>query len=172
VITTLDDVATLRLDFTVPSALLSRLRTGDTVLAASPAFEGREFSGTVTGIDSRVNPVDRSLTVRARIDNADLALRPGMLLTLVLEHRPRTALMAPEEALVHYQRSHFVLVVDRADGNRLVRREVTLGARIPGSAEILSGLEEGELVVVEGLTTARPGQQVRILAPPDAESPP
>ena len=172
VITTLDDVATLRLDFTLPSALLSRLRTGDVVRAASPAFEGREFSGTVTGIDSRVNPVDRSLTVRARLDNADLALRPGMLLTLVLEHRPRTALMAPEEALVHYQRSHFVLVVDPADGNRLVRREVTLGARIPGSAEILSGLEEGELIVVEGLTTARPGQQVRILASPDAESPP
>ena len=84
VITTLDDVATLRLDFTVPSALLSRLRTGEAVTAASPAFEGREFSATVTGIDSRVNPVDRSLTVRARIDNADLALRPGMLLTLAL----------------------------------------------------------------------------------------
>ena len=172
VITTLDDVATLRLDFTVPSALLSRLRTGDAVTAASPAFEGREFSATVTGIDSRVNPVDRSLTVRARIDNADLALRPGMLLTLVLEHHPRTALVVPEEALVHYQRSHFVLVVDGADGNRLVRREVTLGTRIPGSAEILSGLEEGELVVVEGLTTARPGQQVRILAPQGVESPP
>jgi len=170
VITTLDDVATLRLDFTVPSALLSRLRPGDVVRAASPAFADREFSGTVTGIDSRVNPVDRSLTVRARIDNADLALKPGMLLTLVLEHRPRSALVAPEEALVHYQRSHFVLVIDRDDGNRLVRREVTLGARMPGIAEIVSGLEEGELLVVEGLTTARPGQQVRILDSSDRES--
>ena len=111
-------------------------------------------------------------TVRARIDNADLALKPGMLLTLVLAHRPRSALMVPEEALVHYQRSHFVLVIDQADGNRLARREVTLGTRIPGSAEILSGVGEGELVVVEGLTTARPGQQVRILASPGADSPP
>ena len=88
----------------------------------------------------------------------------------MLEHRPRSALGAPEEALVHYQRSHFVLVIDRDDGNRLVRREVTLGARMPGIAEIVSGLEEGELLVVEGLTTARPGQQVRILDSSDRES--
>jgi membrane fusion protein (multidrug efflux system) len=172
VITTLDDVAALRLDFTVPSTLLERLRTGEEVKAVSPAFGGREFSGTVTGIDSRVNPVDRSVTVRARIDNADRLLKPGMLLTVDLHHDTRNALLVPEEALVHYQRDHFVLVVDRADGNRLERRKVGLGTRIPGSAEIVSGLEEGELIVVEGLTTARPGQQVRLLGAPGADSAP
>lgn len=163
VITTLDDVATLQLDFTVAAPQIGALATGTTLLARSPALGDREFSGTVVALEPRLNPVERSLTARARVDNSGGALKPGMLLQVVIESSPREALVVPEEAIVHYQRSHYVLLVDRADGNRLLRREVGVGARAPGRVEIVSGLAEGELVVVEGLNTARPGQQAELL---------
>ena len=162
VITTLDDIVTLRLDFAVPSLQLAQMHVGSTVRATTPAIAGTEFAGVVIGIDSRVNPVDRSVVVRARLDNSALVLRPGMLLNVVLSYARRSALMIPEEAVIHYQRDHFVLLVDRRDGNRLQRRDITIGTRIPGRVEVQSGLQEGDLVVTEGLTAARPGQQVRL----------
>ena len=160
VITTLDDIATLRLDFPVPSIYLRSLRTGDTVSATTPALAGHQFAGEVIGIDSRVNPVDRSVRLRARIDNRELLLKPGMLLNVDLRHERRNALLIPEQAIIHYQRDHFVLLIDSADGNRVQRRQIEVGLRIPGSAEVLGGLAEGDLVVIEGLTV-RPGQQVQ-----------
>ncbi len=165
VITTLDDIATLRLDFPVPSIYLRSLRTGDEVRATTPALAGQPFAGEVIGIDTRVNPIDRSVRLRARIDNRELLLKPGMLLNVELHHGRRRVLLVPEQAIIHYQRDHFVLLLDSADGNSVQRRQIKVGLRIPGSAEVLSGLAEGDLVVTEGLTV-RPGQQVQIREQP------
>ena len=171
-ITTLDDISTLQLDFTVPAAQLGALHNGATLLATNPTFEGREFSGTVAATEARLNPVERSLTARARIDNPDGMLKPGMLMQVRIQSRPRDALVVPEEAIIHHQRSHFVLLVVRDDSNRLLRREVSVGARTAGSAEILAGLAEGDLIVVEGLNTARPGEQADLLGVVGTDAPP
>ena len=160
VITTLDDIASLRLDFPVPSLLLGSLRPGQVVSATSPAVPGRNFSGEVTGIDSRVNPVDRSVVVRARLDNRDLTLKPGMLMNVLVQTARRTALVVPEESLTHYQREHYVLKVDAANGNRTVRVDVEVGQRIPGFVEVVRGLSAGDSVITEGITSVRPGDVV------------
>jgi membrane fusion protein (multidrug efflux system) len=85
-----------------------------------------------------------------------------MLLDIDLQHERRRGLVVPEEALIHFQREHYVLLVDTDDGNRLVRRNVELGVRAPGTVEVRNGLAAGDLVVVEGSSGARPGQQVTI----------
>lgn len=160
VITTLDDIASLRLDFPVPSMLLGSLRNGQAVSATTPALPGRGFSGSVIGIDSRVNPVDRSVMVRARIDNRDLALKPGMLMNVLVQSTRRSALVIPEESVIHYQREHYVLRVNEADGNRVERIDVEVGLRSPGFVEITKGLSAGDTVITEGITSVRPGDQV------------
>lgn len=160
VITTLDDIASLRLDFPVPSLLLGSLRTGQPVSATTPALSGRTFSGEVIGIDSRVNPVDRSVMVRARIDNSDLALKPGMLMNVLVQTERRMALLIPEESVIHYQREHYVLRVDGAKGNRAERVDVEIGLRSPGFVEITKGLSAGDTVITEGITSVRPGDPV------------
>jgi membrane fusion protein (multidrug efflux system) len=160
VITTLDDIVSLRLDFPVPSLLQGSLRIGQAVAATTPALPGRSFSGEVIGIDSRVNPVDRSVMVRARIDNRDLALKPGMLMNVLLQGARRKALLIPEESLTHYQREHYALRVDAAKGNRVERVDVQIGQRSPGFVEITGGLSAGERVITEGITTVRPGDVV------------
>lgn len=161
VITTLDDTDTIKLDFDVPETALARVETGLPVLARSAAWPESTFVGNVQSVDTRVDPVSRTVTVRALIPNPFGLLRPGMFLTVSLLRENITALMIPEQAIVPEQSRQYVLVVN---GEGVVdKREVQVGRRRPGQVEILRGLSEGELVVAEGTQKARPGSPVTIV---------
>lgn len=160
VITTLDDVSLIKLDFTVPEAFLGALTNGMTVRVTVAAYPGRTFEGKVAGIDTRVDPVSRAVALRAEIPNPDTLLRPGMLMTVSLLKNQRVVLAVPEQALVPVENKQYVFVVDRE--RTAERREVKIGARQPGYVEILSGLQRGETIVVEGTLRLRPGAKVRV----------
>jgi membrane fusion protein (multidrug efflux system) len=164
VITTLDDTSRIKLDFEVPEVFLSRLEPGLTVSARSAAWPDSEFRGRVISVDTRVDPVSRTVTVRALLPNDDGHLRPGMFLTVSLMKEDIEALMIPEQAIVPERSKQYVLVVGQ-DGV-VERREVTSGRRRPGEVEILDGLRPGEQVITEGTQKARPGQPVRIIDRP------
>ncbi len=158
-ITTLDDDSTMKLDFSVPSVFLTSLQPGMTVNARARAYADRSFPGNVRSIDSRVDPVTRSILVRAELANPDRALKPGMLMEVELQTNPRSTLVIPEEALVPQGAQQSVLVVD---GAKAVRREVRIGTRRPGQVEVLEGLAPGEQVVTHGAVKVRPGQAVTV----------
>jgi len=160
VITTLDDTDPIKLDFDVPETALGRLAIGLPVEARSAAWPDTTFHGKVSSIDTRVDPVSRTVTVRALVANSGRLLRPGMFLTVRLLRREVTALVVPEQAIVPEQSEQFVLVVD--DGGTVEKRRVSVGRRRPGHVEILAGLSEGELVIAEGTQKARPGSTVEI----------
>lgn len=164
VVTTLDDDSIMKLDFAVPSTYLESLRPGLAIIARAAAYPGRVFSGEVKSIDSRIDPVTRAVQVRAVLPNADRALKPGMLMQIELLRNPRQALVIPEEALVPQGQRQFVLVIDAAAGNKVVRREVKLGGRRPGEVEILQGLAVGDQVITDGTVKVRPGQTVNVRA--------
>lgn len=160
IITTLDDTDPIKLDFDVPETALSLLEAGLAVEARSAAWPATAFRGRVATVDTRVDPVSRTLTVRALVPNEDGKLRPGMFLTARLLREDATALMVPEQALVPEQSRQYVFVV--GPDERVEKREVETGRRRPGQVEVLSGLAEGELVVAEGTQKARPGQPVQV----------
>jgi membrane fusion protein (multidrug efflux system) len=165
VITTLDDDSVMKLDFTVPSIHLASLKTGLPIVATSPVFAGRQFEGIVASINSRIDPVTRSIVVRAILPNSERLLKPGLLMQVVLLKNPRDVVVIPEEALIPSGRDNHVLVVDRSAEPPLAqRRQVTTGGRRPGEVEILDGLQPGEFVVVDGTLRARPGQPVTVIA--------
>jgi membrane fusion protein (multidrug efflux system) len=170
-ITTLDDISVIKVDFSVPENFLASLREGLKVAAIAAAFPDREFEGKVTSVDSRVDSVTRSVTVRAIVPNADSALKPGMFLNVRLARDERDALMIPEAALVPEQSRQFIYVVE--DGKAL-RREVRIGRREPGRVEVIAGLRSGDHVIVEGTQKIREGSAVRELqgqpAPNTAEA--
>ena len=85
--------------------------------------------------------------MRAEIPNDDRRLRPGMFLEVSLLGEPRPAVVIPEQAIVALGDRHYVF---RVEGGVARRAEVELGVRRPGSVEILAGLAEGEIVIVEG----------------------
>lgn len=161
VITTLDDISAIKLDFNVAEVFFAQLQPGLRVKANSIVYRGRNFEGVVQNIGSRIDEVTRSVQVRAQIDNSDRVLRPGMLLTVGLTLNERDTVVVPEAALVPSQGRQYVFVVDEESIARRV--EVEIGRRRPGVAEIVSGVVPGQRVVTQGIAQVRPGQTVRIM---------
>jgi membrane fusion protein (multidrug efflux system) len=161
VITTLDDTSQIKLDFDVPEVFMARLERGLKVKARSAAWPDLVFSGEVISIDTRVDPISRTITVRALLPNENARLRAGMFLTVTLLKDDVRSLMIPEQAIVPERSKQFVFVV--GEGDLVQRKEVRTGRRRPGQVEIVEGLSPGEWVITEGTQKARPGQPVNII---------
>jgi membrane fusion protein (multidrug efflux system) len=158
VITTLDDTSVMKLDFTVPETYLFILRRGLPVTAAATGLPDRKFTGVVTNMDSRVDPVTRSIIVRADLANPDAVLRQGMFMTVSLQGDVVPTLLVPEAAIVPERGHAYVFVVH---DNVVERREVRTGKRRPGDVEVVSGVQEHERVVVDGTQNVREGSVVQ-----------
>lgn len=167
VITTLDDLSVVKLDFAVPEMFLSSLEPGLSIAAQSSAYPNTTFQGRVDSVDTRVDPSTRAVVVRALIDNKDGRLRPGMFMTLRLVRAAGKALMLPESAIVPEDSRQFVFVVV---GKNAHKREVTIGRRRPGEVEILHGVTEDELVVIEGTLDLHDGTPVLVHTEPSAQT--
>jgi membrane fusion protein, multidrug efflux system len=160
VITTLDDLSVVKLDFAVPELFLATLKPGLPVQARSTAYEQTAFAGKVASIDTRVDPATRAVAIRALIDNRDGRLRPGMFMTVTLVSGAGPAVMLQEQAIVPEGERHYVFVVEQGHARR---RQVTLGRRRPGEVEVLSGLGTEDTVIIEGTLNVRDGTPVRLL---------
>jgi membrane fusion protein, multidrug efflux system len=157
-ITTLDDISKLRLDFQVPENLLARIKTDAAIKASSVAFGDRKFDGRVAVIDTRIDPLTRSVKLTAIVDNPDLSLRPGMFMNAWLEVAKREkALLIPEEAIVGEGPLQIAFAIR---DNKVERRIVKVGQREKGMVEITEGLKLDEQVVVRGLQRVRGGMTV------------
>ena len=165
VITTLDDTSRIKLDFSVPETFLTAVKEGMNIVAHSLVYPDREFLGTVSSIDTRLDPVSRSVQVRALIPNPDGVLKPGMFLTVDLQRDRGDVLVAPEQAIVPEGTRQFVYVVK--DG-KAEKRPVILGRRIPGFVTIEDGLEAGDEIVTEGTHKIRDGSGVETITPAQA----
>ena len=165
VITTIDDDSVMKLDFSIPSTYLSTVKIGLPIEAKAEAFGERPFTGEVTGIDSRVDPVTRAVMVRAIVPNPDGVLKGGILMTVELLKNKRQAVVIPEQAVISRKRETRVFVVDRKlEEPKAISRRVELGTRLDGKVEVISGLDVGEFIVVDGTLRVRDGQAVEVAA--------
>ena len=166
--TTIDDDRVMKLDFSVPSVFLSVLEPGAKILAQTKAYPAETFEGTLVRVDSRIDPITRAVLVRALIENPDRRLKPGLLMRVVLQKKPRETLVIPEEAVVPSGSQYHVLVVqDTENGQTVAKKKVELGVRRQGEVEVLSGVEPGDLVVTHGTMRAIPGKAVSVTAEED-----
>ena len=159
VITTLDDVSTIKLGFSIPETFMDTVRTGMPISAVTTVYPDRQFAGQVTSIDSRVDPVTRAVAVIATLPNTAGALKPGMFMTVNLEKRREAVLLIAEESLVPREGRQYVFIVENG---KAAEREVILGGLTPGFAEIRSGAEAGSLVVTEGTQRLQEGAPVSV----------
>jgi membrane fusion protein (multidrug efflux system) len=160
-ITTIDDDSVMKLDFSVPEIFLATLKKGIIINAKTEAYPDRIFKGTIESVDSRIDPITRSIQARAIIDNTDGVLKPGLLMQVVLNKNPRTGILIPEESVMVSGVDSYVFVVKEST---VEKRAIKLGQRQFGTVEILSGLELGEQIVTHGTLRIRDGDTVDVQA--------
>ncbi|PKP92087.1 MAG: efflux transporter periplasmic adaptor subunit [Alphaproteobacteria bacterium HGW-Alphaproteobacteria-16] len=164
-IATISDINRIKLDFAVPETLLAQVQPGQTIVATAAAYPDQPFRGTVATVDPVLNPQTRAATVRAVLANGDRKLKPGMLLTVMIEAVARTSPAVPELAIVGEGEQNFVYTV--VDG-KAKRVPVRTGLRQDGMVEIVEGLSAGQRVITEGVVKVAEGQQVRTAGPGNA----
>lgn len=167
VITSLDDLSIIKVDFHLPERLLTHIHVGQQVSAINSAYKDKEFVGKITAIDSRIDSSTRSIKVRANINNSALKLRPGMLLNISVLLQVENILQLPESSIIPIENKHYVFIINE---DKAVRKAIKIGRRHPGVVEVISGLVEGEQVVVEGALKLRDGSAVKIAEPESKET--
>jgi membrane fusion protein, multidrug efflux system len=154
----IEDVATLRVDFKLPENYLGRISKGQVVEVVTDALPSERFKAVLDAIDPMVDQNGRSISARARLDNAKGKLRPGMFVRVRLLFGERKAvLMVPEQAIVPGGQPAVFKVVDGKAG--LVK--VKLGVRRAAQVEVVEGLVAGDVVVTAGQLKLRDGAAVR-----------
>ncbi len=158
----LEDIATLKVDFRLPELYLGRIRAGQTLEVSSDVLPGERFPATVDAINPLVDAQGRAVVLRARLQNAQGRLRPGMFVRvrLILDQRA-DALLVPEEALVPAPGN--VQFVYRVVDGKAQRTEVKTGMRRDAMVEIVAGLLPDALVVTAGQLKLRDGVPVQIV---------
>jgi membrane fusion protein (multidrug efflux system) len=159
-ITSLDDSSLIKVDFHLPERLLTHIHVGQQISAKNTAYKTKEFIGEITAIDSRIDSTTRTIKVRATIDNNKQKLHPGMLLNINVLLQVENILQLPESSIIPIENSHYVFI--EKEGKAL-RKAIQIGRRQPGVVEVISGLNEGEQVVVEGALKLRDGSTISII---------
>jgi multidrug efflux pump subunit AcrA (membrane-fusion protein) len=136
---------------------VSRTHVGDPVDIRVESC-ARPLTGTIARSTYKVDTATRTMDVEVDVPNKDLKLIPGMYasVALRLDHREK-ALAVPVEA-VSRQKLATVFVVNT--NKKIEERIITLGLETPHKLEVLSGLNESELVMIGNRTQVKPGQVV------------
>ncbi|HVV72752.1 MAG TPA: efflux RND transporter periplasmic adaptor subunit [Verrucomicrobiae bacterium] len=154
----LSDNYRLRLDFPVSVKYVKYIRRGDPVDVRVESLGGKPFTGTISRFAQKVDDETRTMITEIEVPNPNLELVPGMYATLSLRVERRTkALAIPTEATSPGKNPTVYLV--GADGE-IEERPVTLGLETPSNYEVVSGLKEGDLVMIGSRSEVKPGQKV------------
>jgi membrane fusion protein, multidrug efflux system len=134
-----------------------------------PGDKTHVHRGAIYSFDNRIDPASGTIRARAKFDNADRALLPGMFVSVRLAAASeRNELLIPERALGFDQSKKFVYVVGADD--KVAYREVELGKQIQSGRIVLKGLQAGDRVIVDGVQRVRPNTLVAAQeASPDTE---
>lgn len=147
----------LRLDFPVDVDFVKDVHVGDAVDVRVESL-GKDFSGSISRFSYDVDDTTRKMTTEIEVPNPNLEIDPGMYASVALKVENHTnALSIPTEAVVVGE-TPVVYVVNR--DNQIEKRAVQLGLEMPDKYEVLSGLQEGDLVVVGNVSQVQPGQKV------------
>jgi membrane fusion protein (multidrug efflux system) len=181
-IVSLQSLAPIYAEFSLPQQELARLKTGMPVRVTTDAYVGRQFEGRLTAINPDLDSSTRSVTLQATFDNVDQLLRPGMYAKVeVLLPQEEPVLIVPATSVLSDPYGDSVYVIEAKSGKEsdkpglAVRRQFVRTGKARGDfVTVESGLKAGEKVVNSGLFKLRNGMAVvenNSLVPKSEKSP-
>jgi membrane fusion protein (multidrug efflux system) len=158
------DFTQVRLQVAVPEIEAARVSVGQPVKVTTDNLPGTQFDGKVTRYTYALDTVNRTMLAEAVLDNPDLSLRPGMLVTagIGIEHKEK-ALLMPVEALVMEKANAFAYTLK---GTTAAKRPIKIGFRDAKNVEVVEGLGIGDPIILAGKLKLSDGQPVKLLALP------
>ncbi len=159
------DFSKVRLQIGVPEGEASRVAVGQPVLVTTENLSGVHFDGKVTRFTYALDAASRTMLTEVMLDNPQLALRPGMLVTarIGIEHK-ESALLMPVESLVMEKANAFAYTVD---GNQAAKHPIKIGFNDGKNVEVLDGLGATDAVILAaGKLKLSNGQAVQVVAAP------
>ena len=159
IIITLDDNSIIYSDIKIPETFASFIKKD---LPVKVRFSGRKnkiYEGKIYAVSSRINAETRSLLTRVMIKNENSELIPGSLLEITINYNERSSLGIPDTSMMIEGSKSYVYKV--SEDNIANKTEIEIGIRNSGFIEIISGLDEGEVVVAEGLKKVRPRGEIK-----------
>ena len=158
-IITLDDNSTIFSDIKVPESYAPFIKKGLPVEARVSSYRDKIFLGEIDFISSRINADTRSLLARIKINNNNLELFSGSLLEIAVKFNLRDSLSVPDTSIMMEGEKSYIYTV--SDENIANKTEVQIGLRGDSKVEILSGINEGDQIVAEGLKKVRPKGKIK-----------
>ena len=160
---TLQQITPVKMLVPVSEMDYTKVSKGDEVSITVDAIPGRTFSGSVVRVYPVIDPTSHTFNVEVHVPNTDRAIRPGMYARVTVTFGNNNSIVLPDTAVLKQQGSGVRTVFVLHDDNTVESRIVTLGLHFDGKYEILSGLEEGETVVVTGNSSLNGGDKVEVV---------
>ena len=160
-IITLDDLKKIIIDIKVPENYVGVLKPGLKAEITSSAFN-KVFKGKIETISSRIDPSTRSILSRVIVDNSKFEIIPGQLMTVKIIYEETDEIGIPESAVTIQGNSAFVYIVNNETAEK---KDIKIGKRNFGKVSVLSGINEGDLVISEGISKVRNKAKVKIINP-------
>jgi len=160
-IITLDDLKKIIIDIKVPENYVGILKPGLKAEITSSAFE-KSFSGEIDTISSRIDPSTRSILSRIIVDNSNFEIIPGQLMTVKIIYDEISQIGVPESAVTIQGNTAFVYIVN---DEIVEKKDIKIGKRNFGKVSVLSGINEGDKVIAEGVSKVRNKAKVKIITP-------
>jgi len=158
---TVEDFSPLLVKVFVPTSDIVNLKKGMKVQITTDILKGMKFDGKIKLINPRIDVQSGTVKVTIEVFDEQLNLRPGMFVeTNVLVSKKPEALVIPKKSIVYKRGKPLVFVFDKG---KVQQREITTGISERDSIEILSGLEEGDLLVTVGVETLKDKMQVKVI---------
>ena len=161
IIVTLDDSSEIYVDLKIPENFATVIKKDLPVIAKFSGIKDKIYKGKIDGVASRINAETRSILTRVKIDNPDYELIPGSLLEITLSTNKRDSLSIPDTSIILEGNKAYVYKVSK--DNIANRSEIQIGLRNDGKVEVTSGLNEGDIIVAEGLKKVRPNGKIKPL---------
>tara|TARA_S200000501_G_C20831068_1_gene747268 strand:- start:354 stop:1223 length:870 start_codon:yes stop_codon:yes gene_type:complete len=159
IIITIDDNSTIYSDIKIPENFSASIKKGLPVEVKISSYKNKVFQGEIDFVSSRINADTRSLLSRIKVENKNLELISGSLLEVSVKFDLRNSLSVPDTSvMVEGDKSYVYKITDENIANKA---EVTTGLRSNKNIEIISGLDEGNIIVAEGLKKVRPRGKIK-----------
>jgi len=159
IIITLDDSSTIFSDIKIPEKFAPYIKKDLPVEAQFSGIKNKLYGGIVNDVSSRINADTRSLLIRVKIDNKNFELIPGSLLEVAVRFNQRVSPAVPDTSIILEGNKIYVYKVNGEDIAK--KTEISIGIRNNGLVEVLSGLDENDLIVAEGLKKVRPNSKIK-----------